>query len=69
MKYYAVPVAMVSVHGLGDESWRKRKGDVVLVNESEIMDRLGYPDSTGFEKQTGIAPMTLSEAKEWSNNK
>lgn len=69
MKYYAVPISMMKGHGLGDEHWRKRKGDDVLVNESEIIERLRYQDSEAFEQETGITPMTLKEAKEWNKNK
>lgn len=67
MKYYAVPLSMLRQHGIGDESWRKRKDDKVLVNEAEVTDALGYPGSLEFEDETGVAPMTLREAKEWTD--
>ncbi|MDE7349685.1 MAG: hypothetical protein K2N25_01355 [Muribaculaceae bacterium] len=68
MKYYAVPVSILEEHGLGDESWRKRKGDEALASEAEVMERLGYPDSKAFDEVSGMAPMTLREAKEWTEN-
>ena len=68
MKYYVLPIDMLKKHGMGEESWRKRKGDKVLANEAEITDRIGYASSREFETEEGFVPMSLKEAIEWSNN-
>ena len=69
MRYYAVSASFLREHGLGDESWRVRKGDVALTNETEATERMGFSGPSEFEAATGVKPMTHREATEWAKSR
>ncbi|MBD5506196.1 MAG: hypothetical protein HDR09_21210 [Lachnospiraceae bacterium] len=65
MRYYALSVDLLREHGLGDEPWRQRKGEMALTHEGEATERMGYAGAAEFEAATGAKAMTLREATEW----
>lgn len=65
MKYYALPKAFLTDHGIGDESWRKKNRELVLVSEAEVSIILGFDNTEDFENATGAIPLSIDEAKKW----